>query len=215
MITMVNDMDYKSTIRKHGIIIAICVICSVLIVAGTSYALFFQTNINTENQVLKTGKLEVTYGNESSRITLAKMLPVTDETGLHDNNYASVVKIENTGSLPASYSLKLSKDLEAITTQGKDSSNFIDLQYVKIAVFVGEELVIPTTSLNQLNSVDNVYELYNGTLDSESNAVITVRLWLDSSTPETESGKFIYFKLDVSSVVDESKTPEGSTTSNE
>ena len=210
---MVNDMDYKSTVRKHGMIIAICVICSMLIIGGTSYALFFQSNINTENQVLKTGKLDVTYGNESSRITLEKLMPVSDEVGLSDSKYSSTVKIENTGSLPASYVLKLSKDLNQ--SAGVTNANFVNLQYVKIAVFNGQTQILGATKLSTITAdEDGMYEIYTGSLAAEASENITVRIWLDSQTPETETGKYVYFKLDVSSVVDEDNTEEGQANNN-
>ncbi len=213
-------MDYKSTIRKHGIIICICVICSILVIAGTSYALFFQNEINKENQVLKTGKLKVSFGESSSKITLNPILPVANEVGLTNDNYSSTVKIENTGSLPATYELKLDEDLESGQT-------IIDPQYVNIAVFIGDTAVFETEEhpykfmkLNELATKDGMYVLYNGSLDEankengESDANITVRLWLDQATPTTEEGKYVSYALVVDSVVDETKTEEGQAQNN-
>lgn len=215
---MVNDMNYKSTMRKHGLIIAVCVLCSLAVVAGTSYALFFQTNVNSNNQVVKTGKLSVTYGNDKKRITLDKLLPDSDANGLSKEEYTSSVKIENTGSLPASYELKLSKDLEALQAAGGSDSNFVDLQYVKVAVYNGEERIKLNNegdnegvALSSLTATDGAYVLYTGTLAAQANTTMTVRIWLDASTPETETDKYIYFKLDVKSVVDEQNTEEGQT----
>ena len=217
---MVNDMDYKSTVRKHGIIICICVICRILVIAGSSYALFFQNSINTTNQVLKTGKLEVSFGENSSRITLNPILPVSNEVGLTNDTYASSVKIDNTGSLPASYELKLSKDIESGQT-------FVDLQYINIAVFVGDTAVFETQEhpekfkkVSELSVSDGKYVLYDGSLDAvgtengNPSANITVRMWLDQSTPATEEGKYLNFSLVVDSIVDESKTEEGQATNN-
>ena len=211
---MVNDMDYKSSIRKHGIIIAICAICSILVVAGTSYALFFQTNVNTDNQVLKTGKLNVKFGDNTPKITIDPITPVTDEVGLSDNSYSSTVTIENTGSLDANYALKLNNDLESGYTP-------INNQYVKVAVFVGDTAVFKTEEhpeefkrVSELSNDEGMYLLYNGSLDrSSSNGsssnTITVRIWLDKDTPATEKDKYVSFELVVDSVVDESKTEEG------
>ena len=208
---MVNDMDYKSTVRKHGIIIAICVICSLLVVAGTSYALFFQTHVNSENQVLKTGTLAVTYSNDSSKITLERLLPVSDETGLTDDSYKSSVKIENTGSLWASYVLKIGKDTEALQTAGASAEDLVGLQYVKIMAYAGETPLMnePVTLNSMTPDDDGLYEIHTGSLQAGANEVITVRLWLDSATPADQSGKLVCFKLDVKSIVDEENTPEG------
>ena len=212
---MVNDMDYKRTMRKHGLIIAICVIGTIAVLAGTSYALFFQVETNSENQVIKTGKLDVSYGSDSSKINLDPILPVSDETGMTDNNYRSKVNIKNNGSLPASYVLKLKKDLDAVRLAGGTASEFVDLQYVKIAVLTDSETILGETALNTLTADEGGnYKLYEGTLAADANINIYVRVWLDSTTPETQSGKYVYFKLDVSSVVDEPNTVEGQQAAN-
>ena len=211
---MVNDMDYKSTIKEHGIIISICVICSVLLIAGTSYALFFQVNTNTENQVVKTGKLAVTYGQESSRISLTSLTPTADEDALGSDSYSSSVKVENTGSLPASYVLKIGKDIEALENAGGSASEFVNLNYVRVAAYINNEQILAPSSLGTMTpGADGMYELNTGTIAVEGTINVVVKVWLDTNTPETEAGKYVYLKLDVNSVVDEANTPEGQTPS--
>ena len=209
---MVNDMDYKSTIKKHSIIISICVICSVLLIAGTSYALFFQMNINTENQVVKTGKLAVTYGDQSSKIAVTSLSPMEDEDALQNDSYSSRVNIENTGSLPASYVLKIGKDIASLENDGGNINDFVNLAYVRVAAYVNnEEILAPSTLGDMTSGEDGMYTLYTGTIAVEGTIDVVVKVWLDKDTPETEAGKYIYFKLDVNSVVDEANTPEGQT----
>ena len=219
---MVNDMDYKGTIKKHTIIIALCIIGGALLIAGTSYALFYQVHTNSENQVVRTGKLEVTYGQTSSKITLENLVPMEDEDALANNSYASNLRIENTGSLPASYALKIGKDLDALAEAEGDPTKFVDLDYVRIAVFVNNEQV-PVFTDNEDNPIpgslgsltageDGMYSLYTGTLgvgQNDKSADVVVHLWIDKDIPETEIGNYVYFKMDVNSVVDEANTPEG------
>ncbi len=213
---MVNDMNYKSTIKKHSVIISICVICSVLLIAGTSYALFFQVDSNTENQVVKTGKLEVSYGNQSSKITVNPISPIEDETALADPNYSSTIRINNTGSLPASYTLKISKDTEAMENDGRSVSELVDLQYIKVALYDGEtEIVGPTTLENGNLTKDDEgrYILSTGSLAAQNeqgdNINLKVVVWLAKNTPADENNKYVYLKLDVISEVDAANTPEG------
>ena len=207
---MVNDMDYKSTIKKHSVIIAICVICSVLLVAGTSYALFFQVNVNTENQVVKTGKLEVTYGEESSRISLDVISPMMDNNAMKDDNYSSKVKIKNTGSLPANYSLKLEKDIETLKENVGNDAEFIDLDYIRFAAYVNNEQIIAPSTLGDIDpDSEGMYNLYIGTIGVEESIDVTVKVWLDQDTPSSETDKYVYLNLRVESVVDEASTPEG------
>lgn len=209
---MVNDMNYSSTLKKHTIIIAICVICSVLLLAGTSYALFFQVNTNTENQVVKTGKLSVTYGSESKKITDISLYPMSDEDAIEASNTTSSVAIENTGSLPANYRIKIGKDTEKFEDEAPANAEHVSLDNVRVAAFIGEEQIVAPVTLSTLtvSSDDgNMFDLYSGTLAVDGKETILVKVWLDNQTQETEIGKYLYLKLDVTSEVDEANTPEG------
>ena len=213
---MVNDMDYSNTVKKHGVIIALCVIGSILLMAGTSYALFYQVKTNSENQVVRTGKLAVTYGNDSRSISLSHLLPIADADALNDvdDKYASNLIIENTGSLPAIYNLKISKDLVALEAAGGSDSEFVNLDYVRLAVYIDNEEVVAPCALSSLDSSENnIYNLYSGTIDKEGTINVVVKVWLDASTPTNgdndQTGKYIFLKLDVDSVVNEDATPEG------
>ncbi len=214
---MVNDMSYKSTVTKHTVLIIVGAVCGILLAAGTSYALFFQSNMNTNNQVVKTGKLEITYGDQSSSISLTSLSPIADSEVLNDDRYSSNVKIENTGSLPASYSLKLAKDIEALESDGYSASEFVDLDYVRVAAYVGNETLLEPTTLGRISAdSDGNFVLKTGTLGTEANnksVDVKVKIWLDENTPVTgddsQVDKCVYFKLLVDSVVDEENTPEG------
>lgn len=72
-------MNFKDNIKKQSYVIAISVICLALLVSGTSYALFFQVNTNTNNQVIETGTLSVTYGANSEAISETNLVPMSDE----------------------------------------------------------------------------------------------------------------------------------------
>ena len=82
---MVNDMDYNKSIKKHSVFIAIAVILCVFLLAGTSYALFFQVNTNSENQVIKTGNLEIS-GSNKNKITVKNLEPISDDDALLNDN---------------------------------------------------------------------------------------------------------------------------------
>lgn len=211
---MVNDMDYKSTIKKHGIIIAVCAVFSVLLLAGTSYALFFQVNTNSENQVVKTGKLAITYGKDSKKITDVSLYPMSDEDALKANNVSSKVEIKNTGSLPANYQIKIGKDIDKFKEETSSNATFVNLDYVKVAAYIGEEEIVAPTIINQLNKVgddNDTFELFKGSLGVDESKEVVVKVWLSEDIPETEIGNYLYLKLDVTSIVDEANTIEGQT----
>ena len=60
----------------------------------------------------------------------------------------------------------------------------------------------------------SMYVLKTGSLDVSSTGntteTLVIKVWLDSAIPTSEIGKYLYLKLDVTSLVDEENTPEGS-----
>ena len=214
---MVNDMDYNKSIKKHSVFIAIAVILCVFLLAGTSYALFFQVNTNSENQVIKTGNLEIS-GSNKNKITVKNLEPISDEDALLNDNLSFRVTITNTGNLPANYQLKISKDIDKLKSEKGNNAEFVNLDYVRIAAYVGEEQVIAPKALSSVTADENgSFNLYTGTLGVEGKdngavaANVTIKVWMASDTPETEIDKFLYLKLDVESIVDEANTIEGRT----
>ncbi|MBQ9833865.1 MAG: hypothetical protein IJO33_01590 [Bacilli bacterium] len=211
-------MNYKSIIKKQSFVIAICVICLAILLTGTSYALFFQVNTNTENQVVETGTLSVTYGSQSQMITETNLVPMFDTDALQSSTVSSTIFIENNGTLPATYVLKIGEDRETFSKRADflETDELVNLDYVKVAAYIdGKVIVNPTTISSLVVSDDDasMYVLKTGALDVSSTGntteTLVVKVWLDSSIPTTEIGKFLYLKLDVTSLVDEANTPEG------
>lgn len=218
IIKMVNDMNYKSIIKRQGFIIGVCVICLAVVLAGTSYALFFQVNKNSENQVIQTGTLSVSYGKESQKITETNLVPMMDTYALKSSTVSSVIYIENTGTLPAKYQLAISEDWDTFSDRDDytDNDEMIVLDYVRVAVYKDGELIVDPTTISDLSTASNdssMFLLNSGTLDvlstGNSTETLVVKIWLSSETPVSEVGKFLFLKLHVTSLVDEENTPEG------
>ena len=216
---MVNDMNYKSIIKKQSFVIVICVICLALLLTGTSYALFFQVNTNTENQVVETGTLSVTYGSQSQMITETNLVPMTDTEALSSSTVSSTIFIENNGTLPATYVLKIGEDWDSFYEREDflDTDELVSLEYVRVAAYIDGKVIVNPTTISDLAVAEDdssMYVLKTGSLDVSSTGntteTLVVKVWLDSTIPTTEIGKYLFLKLDVTSLVDEDKTPEGS-----
>lgn len=214
-------MNYKQNIKKQSVIIVICAVLLTIVAGGTSYALFFQINTNTENQVVQAGTLSVTYGEGSTSISETGLVPITDTEALNSTTLFSTIYVENKGTLPADYVVKIGNDLESFQSR-EDYSSYDELlahEYIKIAVQKnGVDIIGPTrlSDLTSSNDASNMYHIHSGSLDvlssGENSDTFTIKVWVSSSnivTPDDLVGKYIYLKVDVTSVVDESSTPEG------
>ncbi len=207
-------MNYKSNIKKQSYFIAISAILLAIVVSGTSYALFFQVDSNSNNQIVETGSLAVTYGDNSQAITDTELVPMTDTDALNSSTLISTIYVENKGSLPADYSLTIGNDIASFQAREGYSATdeLLSHDYIRIAVYKNGEMVLAPTTLSTLSiSQDNtaMYELHSGSLDvistGESTVTYAIKVWIDSNAPTDIIGDFVYLKVDVTSTVDEDK----------
>ena len=104
IIKMVNDMNYKRNIKKQSYVIAISAILLAIAVAGTSYALFFQVDSNSNNQVVETGSLAVTQVPITKPISETELLARAVTDALSSETLINVAKKYN--RTPAQTSLR-------------------------------------------------------------------------------------------------------------
>lgn len=211
---MVNDMNYKGNIKKQSYIIAVSAILLAIVISGTSYALFFQVNTNSNNQVIETGNLAVTYGENSKAITETQLVPLTDTEALASTTLVSTIYVENKGSLPADYHVTIGNDISEFQNRAgyTSSDKLLNHDYIRVAVYKNGEMVLNPTTLSDLQvSADNnqMYNLHNGSLNvlstGESTVTYAIKVWISSEAPVDIIGDFVYLKVDVTSTVDEEK----------
>lgn len=215
---MVNDMNYKQNLKKQSYIIAISAILLAIVISGTSYALFFQVDTNSSNQVVETGNLSVTYGDNSKAITATELVPMTDTDALDSSTLVSTIYVENKGSLPANYSITIGNDMDSFKARDGYSTNdeLLNHNYIRIAVYKNSEMIIEPKTLSEftLSTKDNtmtednkMYDLYSGSLNilstGESTETFAIKVWIASDAPEDIIGDFVYLKVNVISTVDE------------
>lgn len=212
-------MNYKAMIKKQSTIIAIAVICLTIVTIGTSYALFFQVETNTNNQVVTAGTLDVSYGSGSSSITATELLPMSDDAALTSSTMTGTIYIENKGTLPANYEVAIGNDLETFNKRENalETDKLLSHEYLRVAAYVNGELLIEPTKLSELTkSVNNedMYQILTGLIDAKENTgnstmTVVLKIWIAENAPTEIIGDYVYLKMDVTSevanVYDESK----------
>lgn len=207
-------MNYKRNIKKQSYFIAISAILLAIVISGTSYALFFQVDSNSNNQVVETGSLAVTYGANSQAITDTELVPMTDTDALNSTTLVSTIYVENKGTLPADYSLTIGNDITSFQKrEGYSASDeLINHDYIRVAVYRNGEMVKGPITLSELEFSDDnasMYKIESGKLDVSgtggSTITYAIKVWVSSNAPEDIIGDFVYLKVDVTSTVDEDK----------
>ena len=166
--------------KKKVIILVISIIVVLLILSTTTYALFFRKDKLENTESYTAGILDIVIENDEEglgeTLNLTNSLPITDEEGKKSTPYK--FKITNKGNLSYTFDLLLNN-----TT----TSNQINADYIKIMIDNNE----PVT----LSNLDNNVIASDLTLNPEESKIISIRVWLDINTPNTEIGKVFSAKI--------------------
>ena len=161
--------------KKKIIFLTISIFLVILILFSSSYALLFKVD-ETDKQSYKTGILDITSESLNGSVTLNNELPITDSDG--ENSTPYIFRITNKGNL----SYKFNIMLLSTTTD-----NQIEAQYIKLKVNDNEIVT--------LNSLTNGVILSDITLKPTEYIDVTLRVWLDINTPNTQIGKTFNAKI--------------------
>ena len=166
--------------NRKVIILVISIIVVLIILSTTTYALFFRKDKLDSTESYTAGILDIVIENDEEglgeALNLANSLPITDSEGKKSNPYK--FKITNKGNLSYTFDLLLNN-----TT----TSNQINADYIKIMIDNKE----PVT----LSNLDNNIIASDLTLNPGESKIISIRVWLDINTPNTEIGKVFSAKI--------------------
>ena len=161
--------------KKKIIFITISIFLVILILFSSTYALLFKTD-ETDKQSYTTGILSITSEAIGNSVTLNNSLPMSDSDG--ENSTPYIFRITNTGNL----SYKFNVMLLSTTTDNQIGSEYLKLK-------VNDNTIV------KLNSLTNGVILSDITLKPEEYIDVTLRVWLDENTPNTEIGKTFNAKI--------------------
>lgn len=223
---MKKKLDFEKMtkfIKSRNFFIAACVFVLTLSVIGFSYASFFTVKTNTSNQTVTTGTLAVSYGGESSAIQRNNMSSISDEAGLAQSE-ASVIYIQNTGTLDSTFTLNVGYDMENFTSRSgySEADSLTPLDYIKIAVYEynglnDETLIVGPITIADLplyseNSEDSRYNRYSLLFDTvgsttSGNATKTyrVKMWLSDKAIPAASYSYFYVNTEIVAEVENAK----------
>ena len=161
--------------KKKILFLVLSIFIVVLILFSSSYALLFKSDV-TDKQSYVTGILDITSEALNGSVTLSNELPMTDSDG--ENTTPYIFRITNTGNLTYKFNIML---LSTTT------DNQIEAEYIKIKV--NEENPIKLSSLTSGIILSDIV------LKPTEYVDITLRVWLDEYTPNSQIGKTFNAKI--------------------
>ncbi len=222
---MKEKIDFEKMtkfIKSRNFFIAVCVFVLTISTIGVSYASFFTVKTNSSNQTITTGTLEVSFSGGTSAITKNNMTSISDEMGLNQDE-ASVIYIQNTGSLDSTFVLNIGYDMDNYLQSGASGSAMLTpLDYIKIAVYeyngIDDEVLIvgpiaiselPIYSVNESDSRYNRYAILFDTVSSTTSGDVTktykIKTWLSDEAIPAASYSYFYINTEVVAEVENAK----------
>ena len=172
------DDNQKTKHKKRLIILG--VILLVILVVGTSYALWQLVLVQTKSNVITTGCLNLTLQDNSEAINLTDAIPITDDDGRQLVPY--VFTLTNVCATKTEYVINLETISEGI--------KILENDYVKVSLMKdSEEIFLDRLTSEHENSIkvienaNSAYMLDSGILGKKKSVTYSLRLWLDSDTP--------------------------------
>ena len=189
-----GGVSLSKTNIKYIVSLSIVLIGILSLLSGTSYAILKGNTSDTKEQVIKTGKIELTltesYDNINKKITV-----MSDEDGLlQEETYD--FNIKNTGDAPAKYDLKLINEVPSTYT-GK----VLDTKYVKIGLEINGTEFGPM-SLEKVKNIIDSDIIYKKEMIN-----FKMRIWLDK-TKEKDIEKLEDYKAFLKLKIEATQRPE-------
>ena len=176
-------MKYQNILKRQTSIILISVILMVLIIIGTSYSLFIQTDEVV--QVAESGTLILT--STEGNIISASTVPQSDAEGMNTEGYT--FSIENTGTLDCQYTLYISNV----------ASNPLDYQYIKVSIDGGAPMLLTDLDVDPENSSRFIFGAgqLNPVNQGSDSVTHNIKVWVDALAPTDIVGKKIQLQIDL------------------
>lgn len=177
----------KTTISLVGILL--------IGMIGFSFAYFARTKTQDDPNVYQSGSLELRFVNDTNALLLEDTYPISDEAGLNQEDRYNF-DIENTGTLKASYRIKLKETLEGI-----DQNDVANRSLIKIVLFDANN---PNTQLTAVQTVANIISnnnvIYEAELDADESHSYFLKMWLAEEAENDQIGKTYSSKIELEAI---------------
>lgn len=163
-----------------------------MLMISTAYAIFSTTVKSKDYNTVTVGTLKIDFSEnqDGNTINLNGAYPESDEDGSKEKPYKFT--ITNTGTLDASYKIRIVNDTDMIEKDGCQN-NLLDFSDIKIKVGNNDGFLLSDKDSNN-------YIVAEGVVASSSQANYDIRMWIKENASNNVLGKHYHGKIVVDSV---------------
>ncbi|MDO4341541.1 MAG: hypothetical protein Q4C44_02215 [bacterium] len=171
---MENNNDKKIKIYVTLLITVICII-------GVSYAYFRLVLSQSDNNSLASRTcFSITLTEQTSKIALTDVYPVTDEEGIKGTPYTFTIKNNCTGYVKATITIDSEYRTQISTTYLKD--DYVKVNLSKSDVLTQSNMHLGNQELVDLDNSRKGYKLLEIKMGPKQEFTYDLRIWLDADT---------------------------------
>ena len=198
-LTKASALSFQNIFKRETKLATYIIACMTIVVISLSYAMFFQVDNNSTNQEVIAGDLKFTYTDGvviNSTDNSKCFEPMNqDEAGLYASECSYQFSVQNTGSLKASYTLKLLAN----------ETNTSDPSKLKVILKKQNGDVLETVS-GYPKTISTLTDgiLLEATMESYDISVYSVQLYVDESVyADSDAGLTVSYKIEGTGLVHE------------
>lgn len=191
-----NKNVIKNIFTRQLVITVTTVFLLVIVIMGTSYALFMDVDTSVQENVFTSGDLVMVFndknGENTNTINNASLVPMSNEAALKRTDNIYSFTITNTGSLPLKYDVLL-KDVEEF-----ENENLLDHKYINYQLCIRK--MDNCTIIRNLDSLEDGI-VYQSNLNSGEQIIYYLRVWLtDKNIPNNIQEKEIHLEVNINAI---------------
>ena len=186
-------------VKKHSKLKMVVLIVTVLVLmalivflVGRSFGFFQYMKKGEVVNVVAINGLDITIDNETDdALNLTDAYPEYDSDGLQNDPFTFT--INNTSSKPIDYTLKLlndsEKQAECVLEDEVTPCTLLPYEYIKYAYSINNGAYSEPANLTSDGTI------YSETIGGKANTTISIKLWIDSTAPNSIQGNAFFGKL--------------------
>ncbi len=190
--------------KKKKILISLIALISVagLVLLLSTYAWWTITKKQTNENLVGSACINITFSNETGDIDLQSAWPISDEEAEHLVPYQFTVT--NTCDKPVNYGIYLESIDDPERGNTSEEDYFLKDQYVKVRLDLSSPVVysslqdaIDDPDENLDYTIRDTKYIESSVLQGKESKTHRFRMWVDENTPVTESSKFFFSKIKI------------------
>ena len=186
-------MHLTKFLKRELILTVISILAVTTAIIGGSYAIFSSIQKAENYNVMKTGTLQIVYDDTSGGlgniINLNGVYPESDAEGSKREPYK--FKITNTGSIEASYKVRILDDSDMIA-EDQCINKLLNKELIRYSINGGSPVTLSTMA--------EEYKVITGKLEAGESRTYEIRMWIDENAGNEVLGTHYHGKIVVEGV---------------